>query len=228
MRPRVASPWRLHAARLLTVLSIALARPPLALAQTTTPTAPADLPLRDANFAWDQGLLRASFSFKDVLADPAVRQKLSNGPTSTIVMRGYVIREGETNPVWLTLQTCKVTYDLWEDVYNIQLVNASGRTERPVANLAGVERYCTTAQDLPITSRSSLRAGAPHFLAVIVDVNPVSEDVRQQMRQWMQRPVGAAEVGPGDALFSGLVLLLFRDVGGSDRTVQFRTRTFVP
>jgi hypothetical protein len=215
-------------ARVLVAVAISLGRPPLAFAQVGAPIAPANLPIRDANFAWDQSILRATFSFKDVLDDPAVTQKLSNGPTSTIVMRAAVFYEGETTPALITLQTCKVTYVLWDEVYKVQLTKAGVSTDLVLANPAGVERYCATAQDLPIASRSSLRAGARMFLAVVVDVNPVSEDVRQQMRQWMQRPVGAAEVGPGDALFSGLVLLLFRDVGGSDRTVPFRTRAFVP
>jgi hypothetical protein len=222
-----ASRARLLLARLFTLCALSLVREPLALAQTAQPTAPALLPLREANFAWDNGLLRASFSFSDVL-DPAVRQKLSSGPTSTIAMRAYVIREGETTPVMLAVQTCQVTYDLWENVYQVTRKNAAGTTQQPVANLGGVERLCGRALDLAIATRASLRSGVAHFLAVIVDVNPVSEDVRAQMRQWMQRPVGSAEVGPGDALFSAFVLLLFRDVGGSDRTVQFRTRVFVP
>jgi hypothetical protein len=210
------------------VVALSVARQPFAFAQTTTPIAPASLPLRDANFAWTENLLRATFSFRDVLDDPTIRQKLSSGPQSTIVMRAAVFYEGETTPVLVTLQTCNVQYDLWNEVYNLHLTNSAVSTNHVVANLAGVERYCATAQDLPSASRASLRPGARIFLAVVVDVNPVSQEVRDQMRQWMQRPVGGAEVGPGDALFSGLVLLLFRDVGGSDRTVQFRTRAFVP
>jgi len=221
------NPWTVRGARLLAVLALSLARPPLALADGPRSVAPADLPIRDTNFAWTGDLLRATFSFSDVL-DPAVRQKLSNGPSSTIVMRAYVIREGETTPVTIAVQQCVVSYDLWADVYKVQLTNASGTTIGAVANLNGVERKCARAQDLPITSRATLKPGVPHFLDVIVEVNPVSDEVRTQMRQWVQRPVGPAEVGPGDALFSAFVLLLFRDVGGSDRTVQFRTRSFVP
>ena len=63
---------------------------------------------------------------------------------------------------------------------------------------------------------------------MLVDVNPVNANKRAQMRQWMQRPAGAAEVGPGDALFSAFVGLLLRDVAGSDRTLEFRTQPFVP
>jgi hypothetical protein len=211
----------------MTLVALSLGQAPLAYAEAAKLPVPSELPLRDANFTWDQGLLRANYSFSDVL-DEQVRQKLSNGPTSVIAMRAYVFREGETTPVTLAVQTCKVTYDLWDNVYTVQVENASGTTQRSVLNLAGVERYCARVQDFAIAPRASLRAGVAHYLAVIVDVNPVSEDVRAQMRQWMQRPLGSTDVGGGDAIFSGLVLLFFRDVGGSDRTVQFRTRTFVP
>jgi hypothetical protein len=219
--------WRFRAARLFAFLALSVARPPLALAQTAQPIAPSSLPMRGANFRWDKDLVRATYSFSDVLTD-AVKQKLSNGPASTIAMRAILFREGDTRAVTVAVQTCVVSYDLWNEVYQVNLTNSTGTTQRPVANLGGVERTCAHAQDLAITTRSSLTPGASYFLEVIADVNPVSEAVRAQMRQWMQRPVGAAEAGPGDALFSAFVLLLFRDVGGSDSTVAFRTASFVP
>jgi hypothetical protein len=224
---RLGSRWRQHTARLMTLVALSVGSPSLALADTPRPTAPGDLPVREANFAWDENLLRASFAFSDMVDDP-LAQKLSSGPSSTIALRAYVIRQGETTPVALAVQTCVVSYDLWDDVFHVRLTTASGTTQPPVANLRGVERVCFRAQDLPVTPRNALKAGVPHFLAVIVDVNPVSEEVRAQMHQWMQRPIGAADVGPGDALFSAFALLLFRDVGGSDRTLSFRTRPFVP
>ena len=188
------------------------------------------MPLHTAHFRADQDLLRATFSFSNVLDDDSVRQKLANGPQNTIVMRAYLLREGEPTPLAIVLQQCVVSYDLWNEVYRVRLTNGNGADAEPrsVVNIAGVVRLCANAQDLPIAARASLRRGVSHFLAVIVDVNPVSEEVRQQMRQWVQRPVGPAGVGPGDALFSAFVLLLVRDVGGSDRTVQFRTQNFVP
>jgi hypothetical protein len=210
------------------LFAVLAALAPSARAQTAPPpTAPAQLPARTANFAWDQNLLRATFSFTDIIDGP-IGQKLSNGPTSTIVVRALVLRDGETTPVTLALQTCSVTYDLWEDVYKIKLTTSAATRDLAVANLAGVTRICGKAQDLPIATRSAFKVGVAHFLAVLVDVNPVNAEMRAQMRQWMQRPAGAVEVGPGDALFSAFVGLLLRDVAGSDRTLEFRTQSFVP
>jgi len=218
---------RARAARFFMVVALSLAHPPLARAQTAQPASPADLPMREANLAWDQNLLRATFSFTDIL-DEQVRHKLANGTANTIAMRAFVFRDGETNPVLLAVQTCSVTYNVWEDVYTVLVETAGGTTQRSVLNLDGVGRYCAKAQDFPVASRSSLKAGVAHFLGVIVDVNPVSDDIRAQMQRWMRRPLGSADVGGGDAIFSGLVLLFFRDVGGSDASRQFRTRTFIP
>jgi len=217
-------------ARIAMISAMALARPHLALAQTARLPPLAELAPRHATFLVDQGQVLANFAFDDVF-DEAVKQKLSNGPSSTIVMRAFVVRQGETTPVAIALQQCVVNYDLWNEVFRVRLTNTktADATPRSVVNIAGVIRICGKAQDLPIATRSALRAGVPHLLEVFVDVNPVSDEVRQQMKQWLQRPIGAPEVGPGDALFTAFVALLVRDVGGSDKTVQFRTQeTFTP
>ena len=215
------------APRLLLALALSLGRAPLAHAQAA-PVNPAQFQVYPNHFAWDGDLLRANFSFKDVL-DPAVRQKLSNGPESVIAMRAFVFREGETAPVRLVVQECRVAYDLWNEVYNVQVSDAAGATKAyRVVNMNGVERLCTVMQNLPVAPRSALKAGVPHFLAVVVDVNPVSPAVRAQIQQWMQQQAQGADVGMGASLFSGVAALFFRNVGASDRTVEFRTAPVVP
>ena len=118
--------WRPHAARILTLLAVTLARPPYAFAQSARPTSPAALPMRGANFRRDNDLIRASYSFSDVLTD-AVKQKLSNGPASTIAMRAYVFREGDARPITVAVQTCVVSYDLWNEVYQVSLTSSMCR-----------------------------------------------------------------------------------------------------
>jgi hypothetical protein len=115
--------WRVRAARLFAFLALSVARPPLALAQTAQPIAPSSLPMRGANFRWDKDLVRATYSFSDVLTD-AVKQKLSNGPASTIAMRAILFREGDTRAVTVAVQTCVVSYDLWNEVYQVNLTNS--------------------------------------------------------------------------------------------------------
>lgn len=213
--------------RLVCVLAVvvALSTPGAALAQEAqAASAPATLPQRQANFAWDKSLLRASFSFRDLFSDAALRAKLGNGPSMVIALRAYVWEKDATSPLALAVRTCKVNFDLWDEVYRIRMQGPEGERDLAVLNVEGVLRQCAEARDLIIADRSVLKPGKPHFLAAIVEVNPVSEDMLREMRRWVQRPLGSTGIRPGDALFGSFVGLFLGNIGKSDKTLQFRTQ----
>jgi hypothetical protein len=204
------------------------------------PTSPAQLPEHKANFAWDKTLLRASFSYEDVLrtaADPTgalLKAKLSNGLANVLVMRAYLFEVGATSPIALSAKTCSITYDVWDEVYRIKLTSSEGTRDPaatftpPKGNVEGVLKTCAEAQDLPVADRGLLRTGASYFLAVIVDLNPVSEEMLAQLQKWVQRPIGSTAIAPGNALFGAFVGLFVKSIGASDRTLQFRTQAVAP
>jgi hypothetical protein len=188
---------------------------------------PATLAPRQANYAWDADLLRASFSYRDVLSDPDLVKKLSSGLPMIIVMRAYVYREGQDTPVALAPRVCRVVYDLWDEVYRVH-VSEPERERDQAAVLDGVLRLCTEARDLPVVRRGLLEAREAYFLAVVVDVNPVSQEIVDQMRRWMSRPTGSTGIGPSDALFGSFAQLFVRQIATTDRTLTFRTQDVVP
>jgi len=188
---------------------------------------PAALAPRHANFAWDNDLLRASFSFRDV-ADRNVTQKLSSGLPSVIAMRAYVFEDGRTEPIALAARTCSVVYDLWDEVYRVKITDSAGERNLLVINAEGVVRRCMEVQDFPIVVRPLLKKAKPYFLGVIVEVNPISDATLQQIRQWVSRPTGATGLTAGDALFGSFVGLFVRQIGTADRTLPFRTQPFIP
>lgn len=208
----------------------ALVCPSAALADD--PPKQEDLPRRSANFALDKQdkggqLLRASFSFRDVV-DKGVSDKLASGLPTVIAMRAYVLREGESNPVALAVRTCRVVYDLWDEVYRLRISGPGGERDTAALNLDGVLRQCAEVRDLPVVERSLLGADKAHFLGVIVEVNPVSPQMLEQMRRWVSRPAGSTGIGPGDALFGSFVGLFVRQIGSADRTLRFRTQSIPP
>jgi hypothetical protein len=190
------------------------------------------LPRRQANFTWEkndktgQTLLRASFSYRDVIDKP-MADKLSSGLPTVIAMRAYLLHEGASEPVALAVRTCRVSFDLWDEVYRLKISIAGGERDSAALNLEGVLRQCAEARDLAIADRSLL-AGKSAFLGVIVEVNPVSPQMLAQMRQWVSRPAGSTGIGPGDALFGSFVGLFVRQIGTADRTLRFRTQTVTP
>jgi hypothetical protein len=204
----------------------------LAQAQPTAPIAhPATLPPRQANYAWDADLLRSSFSYRDVLSDPELVKKLSSGLPMVIVMRAYVYREGQDvaqdTPVTLAPRVCRVVYDLWDEVYRVH-ISEPERERDQAAVLDGVFRLCTEARDLPVVRRGLLQAKQAYFLGVVVDVNPVSQEIVDQIHRWMSRPTGSTGIGPGDALFGSFAQLFVRQIATTDRTLTFRTQDVYP
>jgi hypothetical protein len=224
--PRPKWPERLATRALLgavLLLSLALPPRPSGAQPAPQPAHPAALPPRQANYAWDRDLLRASFSYRDIL-DDELSKKLSSGLPLVIVMRAYLYREGADEPVALAPRVCRVVYDLWDEVYRVH-VSEPERDRDQAAVLDGVFRLCAEARDLPIVRRSLLAAGQRYFLAVVVDVNPVSQEIVDQMRRWMSRPTGSTGIGPSDALFGSFVQLFVRQIATSDKTLTFRTQT---
>ena len=215
------------------LVALAVFAPPRTARADDDPPKQEELPRRQANFAWDknektkQTLLRASFSYRDVI-DKAMADKLASGLPTVIAMRAYVLREGEANPVALAVRTCRVVYDLWDEVYRLKISGPGGERDSAALNLEGVLRQCAEARDVPVADRSLLTTGKPHFLGVIVEINPVSPQMLAQMRQWVSRPAGSTGIGPGDALFGSFVGLFVRQIGNADRTLRFRTQSLTP
>lgn len=187
----------------------------------------ATLPQRKATFSWDKQVLRASVSFRDVI-DKKVEQKLTSGLANVIALRIYVLREGEDNPVALSVRTCRVVYDLWDEVFRIKVSGPGQERDIAVLTLDGVLRQCAEVKDFPIADKALLTDKKAHFLGVIVDVNPVSPEMLAEMRRWVTRPPGSTGIARSDALFGSFVGLFVRQIGASDRTLKFRSQAFAP
>jgi hypothetical protein len=201
-----------------------------ALADDPLPKAE-NLPQRQANYSWpkndktSQTLFRASFSYRDIV-DQKIKDKLGNGLPADIVMRAYVYREGDTNPIALAGHTCTVKYMLWDDYYSVKIGTAAH--EQPIVNLEGVINKCFEVKDLVVADKTLLTGSKPFFLATIVEINPVSAQMLAELRQWIARPAGSTGIGPGDALFGAFVGLFVKQLGNAEKTLKFRTQSVVP
>ncbi|MBI5536647.1 MAG: hypothetical protein HY898_28265 [Deltaproteobacteria bacterium] len=210
-------------------LAVALLSP-LAWSQQPAPTAPAQLPARKASFSWnDQGtILRVAVKYRDVV-DANVERKLLSGLPTVIVMRAYLYPDGANTAVAGTLKSCRIVFDVWEEVYRVQISQpgTGGEKTEAAPNLEGVLRRCAEAKDLQLADRTTLQPNTSYFLAAVVDVNPISKEMMDRIRRWVSRPPGASS-SPGDSLFGSFVGLFVARIDKTDRTISFRTQSMVP
>lgn len=191
------------------------------------PPPPPHVARRQGTFSWDKSrtTLRVSVSYRDIV-DPTVTKQLSSGLPTTIVMRGWVFRESGGNAVALTVKSCRVLYDLWDEVFQLT-ISTPGSPEKPdvALNLEGVLRKCAEAQQLPLTAEQPYPQ-EPLYFAAIVEVNPVSPEMVMQVKRWVSRPTGSSPTSLGGAMFGSFVGLFVTRIDSAQATLQFRTQGF--
>jgi hypothetical protein len=216
------------APRLLALSLVTLSSPPGARADDdATPPTPAALPVRLAQVALDDPLVTLTVGFRDVV-DAEISRKLQSGLPTVLTMRGYVFPEQGGDPIALTAKSCRIVYDLWDEVFRIQLTQPGGQTSAVAVNVEGVLRNCGEAKKMPLVARALMSDTARYFVAVLIEVNPVSPEMLDRIKKWVTRPAGSSAIGPGDSLFGSFVGLFVAKVGDADKKLAFRTQAFSP
>jgi len=215
------------ALRLLTLAlacAIALFHAPPAAAQKED-----DAVVRDASFEWDpdQRLLYMNILFRDVV-DPQLQSKLSRGLPTTIVLTATLFREGSSEPVSTTAQTCRVTWHVWEEAYRVEITRPGSSQIRWTTTVEGVLRRCAEARRLLAGDRSQLAPGTAIYATGKIQVNPISPEVLQKIKRWVMRPASTGTAAPGDALFSTFTGLFLQRIGDAERELKFSTKRAVP
>jgi hypothetical protein len=195
---------------------------------TVTTIARAAIEQRTAKIDWDKNdLLHGALPMNDAIDVPKIKKKLADGLPVTVQMRGYVIPVAGGDPVVFTAHTCRVAYDLWNEVYE---VTENGQKKPPAPNMKGVYRRCTS-MDVAIVNRANLPGKAPDYqLHVKIDVNPVDPDLQKKIQQWVTRPSGTTgSISPGDALFATFAnVFIGKKIQPAEHVLEFNTQAFPP
>lgn len=186
-------------------------------------------PKRAAQFEWTETRdeLYVSISYRDVV-DATLAKKLSRGLPTTIVLTGTLYQEGSDKPVSTTVQSCKITWHVWNEAYRIEIVRPEGSKTGWTTTLEGVLRRCAEARNLLVATKRQLKVGARVHLKGKVQVNPVSPEILSKIKQWVNRPVRTGTAAPGDALFSTFTGLFMQRIGEAERLIEFSTPPSTP
>jgi hypothetical protein len=219
--------WRSAARALLVALSVVFLTVPT-FAQSEPPQR---LPVRSGEFRWDSAAKRALYltvGFRDAV-DATIRQKLTRGLPTTIVMTATVYAVGRPQPVATTAQTCKVTWHVWEEAYRLEVVRPGERPQPTwTTTMEGVLRRCAEGNRLLAAGASQVPPGAALYVVAQVQINPISSDMLAKIQRWVSRPMGTGTAVPGDTLFSTFTGLFLQRIGSAEHAVQFETRATIP
>jgi hypothetical protein len=213
----------------IALLALALLVPRTSAAQETGDEGKKPPPPRAAQFEWDtaKGELFVTLKFRDLI-DDEIRRKLSRGLPTTIVFTGTLYRRGFRNPIATTVQSCKITWLVWDEVYRLEMTGPEGSRTSASPTLEGVLRRCAEARHLLVATSRELTVGIAVSLRARLQVNPVSPEVLEKIKMWVSRPARTGTAAPGDALFSTFTGLFMQRISDAERTLDIVTVEAVP
>jgi hypothetical protein len=169
----------------------------------------------------------ASLNFRSVV-DPKIRAKLRRGLPTTIVFTAAVYRLGDKRPIATTAQSCRITWLVWEEVYQIVMTRPGGSSKVHTPSVEGILRRCAQANRLIVGTRAQIPEDTAIRLDGRVQVNPVSKQMLTKIRRWVSRPSATGTAAPGDTLFSTFSGLFLQRIGAAERELRFKTIAMVP
>lgn len=179
---------------------------------------------RRAGIRFDGGAI-IDLSLAD-FATPAVRRRLESGLLQTLELRVYAYRASGGTPIAVSVRSCRVVYDLWEEVYRVTLATESREASTVEPTLDRVVERCLVADDLAVGDRERFASllGEEVYFAFAVQLNPLTPDTVHRIRRWLSRPGGASD--PSDSFFGSFVsLFVNRSVGEAEAHLEVRTQT---
>ncbi len=170
--------------------------------------------------------LLASFTFRDAFT-PAIKEKLTSGLPTRVVLQINLERQGQKKPLTYWVRSATIVYDLWEEVFIVTVEDDRGR-RRAKAN--SPEKAIELAGTLVRTRVSRLVGQLPgvYRFRALIEVNPVSKEMVENIRRWLARPsAGKSGVDTQSNFFGSFVgIFVDRRIGQADHVITFVSQWF--
>src|SRR6266545_2683116 len=160
--------------------------------------------------------------------DTAAFEKLSSGLPTTVALRLYVYRKSRTDaPVSLAVLRLEVVYDQWDEVYLVRTRGPLGEKQLRTRSRAEAVKALTELDQTPVAPLDRIEIGPHHFVAMVVELNPVSPELMAEMRRWLSRPAGETSLDSSSSFFGSFVSVFVNPrLEQADRTLRIRSQPF--
>jgi hypothetical protein len=160
------------------------------------------------------------------LFDSEGYEALDSGLPATVVVRLWIFRPGNTEPVAFQLLQRRIVYDLWDEVYQVRLDGPGGRRTMKVKFRAEALRLVTSLEAVPIAALADLPAGEIFSLALVAELNPVAAETLAEVRRWLSQG-GGGGLDRGGSFFGSFVSVFVNPkLAEADRVLRLRSQPF--
>jgi hypothetical protein len=158
------------------------------------------------------------------LFDPTAYNALKSGFMSTVVVQTWVYPKGSTEPIAWTRERRTVVYDLWDEVYTVRLCEQCKPSR--VKFQSEAFKLLTELTDLPVAQLADIPYDDIYYLAVRIDLNPVSQETLTEVRRWLSQGTGGG-LDRGGVFFGSFVSVFVNPkLADADRVLRIRSQPF--
>ena len=160
------------------------------------------------------------------LFDASNYEGLGTGIESTVVIRIQITPQDSDDPVAEQLIRRSVVYDVWDEVYRLQLDERGGQKKFQVKYRAEALKWLTAIEDLPVAPLAVLPLEKVFVLKMVVELNPVSRETLAEVRRWLSQGNGGG-LDRGGAFFGSFVSVFYNPkIADADRVLRIRSQPF--
>jgi hypothetical protein len=160
------------------------------------------------------------------LFDSASYNSLDSGFPSTVVIRMWVYPRNKNEPVGYALLQRRVVYDLWDEVYVVRLDSPAGTRTVKVKYKAEALKQLTSIEIVPVAPISKIPVEDQFYLALVAELNPVSQTTLAEARRWLSQGTGGG-LDRGGSFFGSFVSIFVNlKIPEADRVLRWRSQPF--
>jgi hypothetical protein len=160
------------------------------------------------------------------LFDSAAYEALDSGFPSTVVIRMWVYPQGSNEPIAYTALERSVVYDLWDEVYTLQLADVNGKTKLKIKKHADALEQLTDLTDVQVAELANLPYDQVYQLAIEAELNPISKETQAEVRRWLSRGAGN-DIDHNSTFFGSFVSVFVNSkLPEADRVLRLRSQPF--
>jgi hypothetical protein len=173
---------------------------------------------------WKNKVPFLSYSARDFV-NPFVVKRLQSGLPQSVITRTYAYSDRDHSPVAISIRSCRITFDLWEERYHVQIRTEKRSAYQSIKSLETVKRTCLVFINDRIGKPSHFHdlRGSWIYFAVIVELNAISDRTVERMRRWLARSEEGSKMTGGAFFGSFVSIFVNRRIGSSERILRFRS-----
>lgn len=173
---------------------------------------------------WRNAVPLLSYSARDFV-NTFVKKRLQSGLPQSIVTRTFAYADNGKTPVAVSIRSCRVTYDLWEERYHVKIRTEKRSTYQSINSLETINRTCLVFIKDRIGRPADYRnlRGSSIYFAVIVELNAISDRTVERMRRWLAHSEEGSKMTSGAFFGSFVSIFVNRRIGSAERSIRFRS-----